>query len=201
MPRLPPRWAACGCRAVALAPFAPQSCCAPHLFAARSQQRCGSSSSSGGSGGGSSSSTPFAAGLVERSLAVGLLGPPNVGKVRRPALSRRRPLVPALRGARCCPQSTLLNALVGQKVSIATSKAQTTRRETLGVLTTGNVQLVPRRAHTRPQPPTPSALVARQAFFDTPGILHPTKMRRRCAQTHPARGAALADPWPHPAAA
>ena len=151
MPRLPPRWAACGCRAVALAPFAPQSCCAPHLFAARSQQRCGNSSS-GGSGGGGSSSSPFAAGLVERSLAVGLLGPPNVGKVRRPALSRRRPLVPALRGARCCPQSTLLNALVGQKVSIATSKAQTTRRETLGVLTTGNVQLVPRRAHIQPRP-------------------------------------------------
>ena len=39
-------------------------------------------------------------------------------------------------------QSTLLNALVGKKVSIATSKAQTTRRETLGVLTEANVQLV-----------------------------------------------------------
>ena len=39
-------------------------------------------------------------------------------------------------------QSTLLNALVGQKVSIATSKAQTTRRETLGVFTESNVQLV-----------------------------------------------------------
>jgi hypothetical protein len=39
-------------------------------------------------------------------------------------------------------QSTLLNTLVGQKVSIATSKAQTTRRETLGVLTEANVQLV-----------------------------------------------------------
>lgn len=39
-------------------------------------------------------------------------------------------------------QSTLLNALVGQKVSIATSKAQTTRRETLGVFTKDNVQLV-----------------------------------------------------------
>ena len=130
----------------------------------------------------------------------GAAGPAQRGQGAPSRTVTPSPAVPALRGARC-PQSTLLNALVGQKVSIATSKAQTTRRETLGVLTTGNVQLVPRRAHTRPQPPTPSALVARQAFFDTPGILHPTKMRRRCAQTHPARGAALADPWPHPAAA
>lgn len=70
----------------------------------------------------------------QRSLSVGLLGPPNVGK------------------------STLMNALVGQKVSIATSKAQTTRHETLGIVTAGNTQLL---------------------FYDTPGILHPTKMRRR----------------------
>ena len=90
----------------------------------------------------------WAGGAVARG---GAAGPAQRGQGAPSRTVTPSPAVPALRGARC-PQSTLLNALVGQKVSIATSKAQTTRRETLGVLTTGNVQLVPRRAHIRPRP-------------------------------------------------
>lgn len=59
---------------------------------------------------------------------VALIGKPNAGK------------------------STLLNRMVGQKVSIVSNKAQTTRRRVLGILTTPDYQV---------------------AFMDTPGIHEP----------------------------
>ena len=59
---------------------------------------------------------------------VTIVGSPNVGK------------------------STLMNALVGERVSIVTSKQQTTRHQIMGVVTGGDFQVV---------------------YYDTPGVLRP----------------------------
>ena len=66
---------------------------------------------------------------MHRSGFINIIGNPNVGK------------------------STLMNNLVGEKLSIITSKAQTTRHRILGIVNGDNFQLI---------------------FSDTPGIIKPS---------------------------
>ncbi len=65
---------------------------------------------------------------------VAIIGKPNVGK------------------------STLLNSLIGEKLSITTSKPQTTRKKILGILNSENYQII---------------------FLDTPGVLNPTYLLQK----------------------
>ncbi len=78
----------------------------------------------------------------------------------------------ALVGAPNAGKSTLLNALVGTKVSIVTHKAQTTRAQIRGVVTTGETQLV---------------------FIDTPGIFAPKRRLDRAMVDAAWGGAGDAD--------
>ena len=80
------------------------------------------------------------AGTVRRCGLVAIVGRPNVGK------------------------STLLNALVGQKISITSRKAQTTRHRITGIRSVGNAQFV---------------------FVDTPGfqMKHGTALHRTMNRT------------------
>ncbi|HTZ67653.1 MAG TPA: GTPase, partial [Roseiarcus sp.] len=74
----------------------------------------------------------------------------------------------AILGAPNAGKSTLVNALIGEKVSIVTRKAQTTRSVVRGVLTRGQAQIV---------------------FVDTPGLFAP-KRRLDRAMVAAAWGAA-----------
>jgi GTP-binding protein Era len=78
----------------------------------------------------------------------------------------------ALVGAPNAGKSTLLNALVGTKVSIVTHKAQTTRAQIRGVVTEGEAQIV---------------------FIDTPGIFAPKRRLDRAMVDAAWTGAGDAD--------
>ena len=78
----------------------------------------------------------------------------------------------ALIGAPNAGKSTLMNTLLGTKVSIVTPKAQTTSSRISGVLTSDNAQLV---------------------FVDTPGIFPPRRRLERAMVTAAWNGAFDAD--------
>ena len=78
----------------------------------------------------------------------------------------------AILGAPNAGKSTLLNCMVGAKVSIVSPKVQTTRMRVLGVAIRGNAQLV---------------------FIDTPGIFAPRRRLDRAMVRAAWRGAEEAD--------
>src|SRR5437868_753128 len=78
----------------------------------------------------------------------------------------------ALIGAPNAGKSTLLNAVVGSKVSIVTHKVQTTRALVRGIVIHKNAQLI---------------------FVDTPGIFSPKRRLERAMVTTAWGGAADAD--------
>ena len=78
----------------------------------------------------------------------------------------------ALLGAPNAGKSTLLNTLVGQKLSIVSPKVQTTRRRVLGIATEGESQII---------------------FVDTPGIFAPKRRLDRAMVAAAWQGAGDAD--------
>ena len=78
-------------------------------------------------------------GMTHKAGFVNIVGNPNVGK------------------------STLMNNLVGERVSIITSKAQTTRHRILGIVNSDDYQIV---------------------FSDTPGVLKPKYKLQEIGRAH-----------------
>ena len=78
----------------------------------------------------------------------------------------------AVLGAPNAGKSTLVNALVGAKVSIVTQKVQTTRMQVRGIAMKGSAQIV---------------------FVDTPGIFEPKRRLDRAMVQSAWSGAADAD--------
>ncbi len=88
-----------------------------------------------------------------------------------PSLPKRSGFV-ALIGAPNAGKSTLINQLVGTKVSIVTHKVQTTRTQIRGIVMAGGAQIV---------------------FIDTPGIFEPKRRLDRAMVTSAWAGAGDAD--------
>ena len=93
--------------------------------------------------------------MALRSGFVSIIGRPNAGK------------------------STLLNALLGEKLAIVTHKAQTTRTRILGVLEQ------PAKARTKTHPALPAAQIV---LVDTPGVHKPSSQldKRMMQEVHDA---------------
>lgn len=86
--------------------------------------------------------------------------------------AKQRCAIVAIIGAPNAGKSTLVNALVGAKVSIVTQKVQTTRARIRGITTEGDVQLI---------------------FIDTPGIFSPRRRLDRSMVAAAWEGAEGAD--------
>ncbi len=96
----------------------------------------------------------------------------RVAAGRTPPSAPRRCRYIALGGAPNAGKSTLLNRLVGSKVSIVTPKVQTTRSRIIGIVIAGEAQLV---------------------FVDTPGIFAPKRRLERAKVAAAWGGLADAD--------
>lgn len=97
--------------------------------------------------------------------------PPESPKAEIPEADRRASVV-AMVGAPNAGKSTLVNALVGAKVTIVSAKAQTTRARVMGVRMEGAAQLI---------------------FVDTPGIFRPRRRLDRAMVQAAWSGAGDAD--------
>jgi GTP-binding protein Era len=76
----------------------------------------------------------------------------SFGDIKKPAMSKHKSGFVNIVGNPNVGKSTMMNALVGEKLSIITAKAQTTRHRIVGIVNTAEMQIV---------------------YSDTPGVLKP----------------------------